>query len=91
MKRPLPAVPNRPPVRPGEYEFAFEDVEGMEAIDGMAARCPCGCGAEAYLGFGAADEPRFDWNGDEAAPSLVPKVGFPCGKAFWLHGGAWSE
>jgi hypothetical protein len=80
------------PLRKGEFEFACEDVEGAEAIVGMAARCPCGCGAEAFLDFSAAAEPRFTWDGDEEKPGLGEVVVFPgCAAAsLWrLARGAW--
>lgn len=82
-----------PPVRKGEWEFAFEDVEGVEAIAGMAARCPCGCGAEAFLDFSLAGDRAYAWNGNEQRPTVEGLVIFPCraGKGVWtLRAGAWE-
>lgn len=90
----LHAKAAKPPVHAGEYEYAYEEVEGVEAIGGMQARCPCGCGAEAFVDFGKGVADGFDWDGVEAAPTVRQKIKFPnCKRAVWykLIAGAWSE
>lgn len=78
------------PLEPGDFEFVHEDVEGADAVVGLVARCPCGCG-EAYLGFAAVDEPRFTWNGADA-PTIFQTIVFPaCGRAFTLTAGVWLD
>ncbi len=67
----------RTPVHPGEVAFYCENVEGLEAVCGLATRCPCGCGAERFFWFGAADEPDWGFNYDLARPSMAKEVGFP--------------
>ena len=76
-----------PPVRKGEWEFAFDAVEGVPAIEGLAYRCPCGCGAENYVDLTMEGLP---WNGDADRPSIQARIETPsCGTQWSLVKGAW--
>lgn len=61
---------------------------GLYGIDdalgpfGMNFKCPCGCGAVHGVGFttrpkdwNQGKDQRWEWNGDKAAPTLMPSLG----------------
>jgi hypothetical protein len=71
---------------PGAFMF-----EGQEK--GLFFMCPCGCKAEGFLPFrsDAPGRPAWNWDGNRAAPTLMPSVlQLNCGWHGWLRGGVWE-
>lgn len=71
--------------RPGAFCF--------EATDrGLFYVCPCGCGAEGFLGFrDRADRPSWIWDGHRVNPTLAPSIRRTAGCRWHGHlvGGNW--
>ena len=62
--------------RPGAVEI--RELDGK--VEGMAFRCPCGCGFESWLPIGR-EQRGWEWDGNREAPSLTPSIlqsGMPC-------------
>lgn len=60
----------------------------------IAFICPCGCGCESYLPLGRSDRPRWEWDGNLDAPTLIPSVfnsGMPCQWHGYLTAGEWRQ
>jgi hypothetical protein len=74
--------------RPGAFQF--------EATDkGLFYTCPCGCGAEGYLGFRGQTQPErpsWEWNGNREHPTLQPSIRKLSGCKWhgFLEGGVWK-
>jgi hypothetical protein len=61
-------------------------------IEGVAFRCPCGCGFTSWLPV-RPDERGWQWDGNEDAPTLTPSVlqsGMPCKWHGFLTAGEWK-
>lgn len=77
--------------KPGAYE-----IRHYENQTGIAFRCPCGCGNEAWLPLAAVPEnsdllPRWGFDGNEASPTLTPSIAFSGGCRWhgFLTAGEW--
>lgn len=65
------------------------DIVGCE---GVAMRCPCGCGRESWLALGREDHPSWEWDGNRDAPTLWPSVAFKDGHWHgFLRAGMWVQ
>lgn len=78
--------------QPGDFEF-YKSGDRYPA--GMTFVCPCGCGMLGALAFRPHPSPSWEWDGNEAAPTLKPSVHIiPDGKTHWhgwLTGGVWRS
>jgi hypothetical protein len=58
-------------------------------------RCPCGCGAKAFLlagrDFKPADSPSWNWNGSLNKATLTPSVHHVGHWHGWLTDGVWRS
>lgn len=62
--------------QPGDFCFTVQN--GVEGCAGLIYLCPCGCGIEGALTFrkGVNEDkhPAWDWDGNQAAPTLSPSI-----------------
>lgn len=76
---------------PGDYSYTKR--KGLQGIFGMVFVCPCGCQAVASIPFHNApeDEPKWNWDGDEDAPTLSPSLhNLNCGWHGFLRNGVFE-
>ena len=71
---------------PGDIELRLGG-----AAQGIAFRCPCGCGLESYLPIATSDnEDGWKWDGNADQPTLTPSVlNRSCGWHGYLRKGEW--
>ncbi|MDA4845973.1 DUF6527 family protein [Hoeflea poritis] len=76
--------------RPGSFHIA-EDGEDIY----FWSFCPCGCGAQSSIPIGRNikpdESPSWNWNGDEAKPTLEPSINHVGHWHGWLRDGIWSS
>ena len=76
---------------PGAIEL--RELDGK--VQGIAFRCPCGCGHESWLPVAREDGPHaWTWDGNTEAPTLTPSVlqsGLPCKWHGYLTAGEWRS
>ena len=60
-------------------------------VQGIAFRCPCGCGHKSWLPV-EREQRGWDWDGNREAPTLTQSVlqsGLPCKWHGYLTNGEW--
>lgn len=71
----------------------LRELDGIVA--GIAFRCPCGCGYQAWLPVDQQDHPHsWNWDGNRDAPTLTPSIlqsGLPCKWHGFLTAGEWRQ
>jgi len=74
---------------PGAVEARFDG----DQLQGLAFRCPCGCGSEGWLNtVPVGPDSGWKFTGTVDAPTLHPSVfntGMPCRWHGWLRNGEW--
>lgn len=74
---------------PGAFAYF---ARGNRDPAGIVFLCPCGCGFQATLPFGAYDPPRlaWEWDGNFGAPTLHPPIGRVSHWTGTLTAGVWT-
>lgn len=76
---------------PGDFALSL-DQNGKAAA--MIYQCPCGCGIVGRLRFRGSDSgvhPSWEFDGNEAAPTLKPSVDHVGHWHGWLTAGEWKS